>query len=346
MPDQRMAPWTVTTDDYPAQGSAAEQQRFLLNYAVPAPSGHNTQPWLFRVSNDSVEIYADRTRALPVVDPDDRELVISCGAALFNLRLALRHFGYTDQIELLPDPGNPDLLARIRRSPGSPATDDEQALFAAIPTRRTNRQPFAERAVPAAVLADLQQAVAAEGAWLQIVADNDTRNALADLIAEGDRIQGNDPQFRRELAAWIHPNRTRSRDGMPGYAHGMGDLISNVMPFVIRTFDWGKGIAARDRRLATGSPVLVVLGTDADTSSDWPACGQALERLLLLAHTRDIWASYLNQSVEVAALRPRLQALLERPGYPQIILRMGYGPGVAPPTPRRPPRAARWTRCC
>jgi hypothetical protein len=336
MPDQQIVPWNVATEDYPAQGNAAEQLRFMLTYAVLAPSGHNTQPWLFRVSDDSVEIYADRTRALPVVDPDDRELVMSCGTALFNLRLTLRHFGYADHVELLPDPDNPDLLARIRRSTGSPATDDEQPLFAAIPVRRTNRQPFAERAVPTAVLTDLQQAAATEGAWLQIVADNDTRNALADLIAEGDRIQGNDPQFRRELAAWIHPNRTRSRDGMPGYAHGMGDLISNVMPFVIRTFDWGKGIAARDRQLATGSPVLAVLGTDTNTLADWLACGQALERLLLLAHTRDIWASYLNQPVEVVALRPRLQALLDRPGFPQVVLRMGYGPEVAQPTPRRP----------
>ncbi|MFP4437554.1 MAG: Acg family FMN-binding oxidoreductase [Chloroflexaceae bacterium] len=193
MPDQPIDPWNVTTDDYPAQGDAAEQLRFMLTYAVLAPSGHNTQPWLFRFSNDSVEIYADRTRALPVVDPDDRELVMSCGTALFNLRLALRYFGYTDHVELRPDPDNPDLLARIRRSPGSSATDNEQALFAAIPTRRTNRQPFAERAVAAAVLADLQQAAATEGAWLQIVSDNDTRNALADLIAEGDRIQGNEP---------------------------------------------------------------------------------------------------------------------------------------------------------
>jgi hypothetical protein len=116
----------------------------------------------------------------------------------------------------------------------------------------------------------------------------------------------------------------------------MGDLISNVMPFVIRTFDWGKGIAARDRQLATGSPVLAVLGTDTNTLADWLACGQALERLLLLAHTRDIWASYLNQPVEVVALRPRLQALLDRPGFPQVVLRMGYGPEVAQPTPRRP----------
>lgn len=88
--------------------------RFLLHYAVLAPSGHNTQPWLFRLTGDAVDLYADRTRALPVVDPDDRELIMSCGAALTGLHLAVRHFGFQDELALFPDPENTDLLARLR----------------------------------------------------------------------------------------------------------------------------------------------------------------------------------------------------------------------------------------
>ena len=87
-------PWEVFEADFPKTRDAGEKLRFLLNYAVLAPSGHNTQPWLFKVRNSEVELYTDRTRGLPVVDPEDRALVISCGAALFNLRAAVRHFGY------------------------------------------------------------------------------------------------------------------------------------------------------------------------------------------------------------------------------------------------------------
>src|SRR5215217_6799502 len=105
----------------------------------------------------------------------------------------------------------------------------------------------------------------------------------AELIAEGDCIQLADKRFRRELASWVHPNRTKSRDGIPGYAFGVGDLMSMAGPFSIRTFDTGKGHAAKDRQLAEGSPVLAVLGTEVDAPPEWLAAGQALARVLLRA---------------------------------------------------------------
>lgn len=94
-------PRTITQADFPRTGSRAEQWQFLLNYALLAPSEYNTQPWLFHVHEDSVAFYADRSRRLPVLDPENRELLISCGAALLNLRLALRHFGYREEMEWL-----------------------------------------------------------------------------------------------------------------------------------------------------------------------------------------------------------------------------------------------------
>src|SRR5690606_33728187 len=106
-------PWHVSEAGFPRQGSSLEQLRYLLNYAVVAPSGHNTQPWLFRSIGDGVELFADRTRALPIVDPEDRELTISCGAALCQLRLAIAHFGFADVVELFPDAAQDCLLARV-----------------------------------------------------------------------------------------------------------------------------------------------------------------------------------------------------------------------------------------
>src|SRR5215208_288452 len=106
--------WNVSEEEFPLQGGPEEKLRFLLNYAVLAASGHNTQPWLFRISGDKVELYADRTRGLAVVDPEDRALTISCGAALFHLQVAVRHVGYTGEVETVPDLDEMDLLARVR----------------------------------------------------------------------------------------------------------------------------------------------------------------------------------------------------------------------------------------
>jgi hypothetical protein len=215
------------------------------------------------------------------------------------------------------------------------AAADEQLLFQAIPQRHTNRLPFEDRDVPELLLSELQAAAEAEGAWLHIVRGSDGRNEVADLIAQGDHLQASDKRFRRELAAWLHPNRTQSRDGIPGYAFGVGDWVSYVGPLMIRTFDWGKGQAAKDRQLATGSPVLAVVGTENDTPPDWLRAGQALERMVLRARAERVWASFMNQPIEVPELRPKLLNVMDRKGFPQLLVRMGYGPDVKG-TPRRP----------
>ncbi len=332
-------PWQISESAFPKTGDASDKLRFLLNYAILAPSSHNSQPWLFRIVDEEVDLYADRTRALPVVDPDDRELIISCGAALLNLRMALRHFGYEGTVHSLPDSSKPDLLARIKFGNEKKATQEENSLFEAISKRRTNRMPFGTQPVQDTLLQALEEAATKEGSWLQIVIGDEKRNSLADLISRGDRVQMSDGHFRRELAAWIHPNRTASHDGTPAYAFDdipIGSLAGYFGPLVVRTFDIGKGQAATDRQLATGSPVLAVLGTKLNSQADWLAVGQALERVLLRARADNVWASFLNQPIEVPELRTKLLDLLGRKDSPQLILRMGYGEDVRP-TPRRTP---------
>jgi nitroreductase len=327
-------PWKVSEQNFPRSGEAKEKLRFLLNYAVLAPSGHNTQPWLFRVSRSTMELYADRTRALPVVDPEDRALVISCGAALFFLRVAIRHFGHADEVRTFPNPEDSDLLAEVRLGAPYEATAEDHQLFEAITKRRTNRSPFQDREIPKEVLEALEAAAIAEGAWLRTITDKATKDAVAGLVVEGDRLQWSDRRFRRELASWVHPNRTKSRDGIPGYAFGFGEFMSLAGPLVMRTFDMGGGRAAQDRQLAEGSPVLAVLGTQTDTSGEWLGAGQALGWVLLRARSEGVWASYLNQPIEVPELRPRLRDTVGASGLPQLLLRLGYGPEVKP-TPRR-----------
>ena len=122
---------------------------------------------------------------------------------------------------------------------------------------------------------------------------------------------------------------------MPGYAHGITDLASYVGPFLIRTFDMGKGQSAKDMQLATGSPVLAVLGTDADEPLNWIQTGQVLARILLRARVENVWASFMDQPIEVPELRLRLREVLGRTaGFPQLLMRLGYGKDVMP-TPRR-----------
>jgi hypothetical protein len=311
-----------------------------IEYAVLAPSSHNTQPWLFRVNDNSLELYADKERGLNVVDPHDRELIMSCGAALYNLRLALRSFGYTETTELFPHsnkqkgPNIKDLLARVTLTGIGHPNKEDKRLFKALPHRHTNRGRFETKPLDAALVNELELAVSIEGAQLYLTQDLATRQAIADLVAKGDKRQWNDPEFRSEIATWTHANFSKSRDGIPGYALNLNDVASYVTPFMIRRFDMGRGQAAKDHKLAEGSPALAVLYTAEDTPYYWLVAGQALSHLLVKARVYNFHASFLNQPIEIGELRTQLTETLGLTGFPQLLLRLGYAE-EAKATPRR-----------
>jgi len=325
---------TLPAAEFPREGTSAEKFRYLIRHAIMAPSSHNSQPWLFRIHDDQCELYADRTRGCRVTDPNDRELTISCGAALQNLEVAARNFEHATDIQTFPEAGDFDLLARIRLLGGCEAALEDNLLFSAIARRRTVRRPFEPDPVPPALLNALEVEAHEAGAWLHVVHSEDERFDLADLIAAADRDQWADKSYRLELAAWMHPNKTDSRDGLPGYAGGVGDILSHVGPLAVRTFDLGKGRAAKDRDLTLHSPTLAVLGADGDSPRDWLAAGRALQRVWLRATVEDLRVSFLNQPLQVAALRPEVSRIIRRDGHPQLILRLGFGP-EAKATPRR-----------
>lgn len=311
---------------FPVSGTTAEKLRFALHSAALAPSSHNTQPWHFLVQDDSVLICADRTRALPVIDPHDRELIISCGAALFNLRVALAHFGCRYQISTFPYGADPDVLAEVRVNDRGYLDSELTALFPALLRRVTNRNDFSADEVLGTIQQQMRQAAETEGAALVCFTAEEMRERIAELIAEADLIQFSNAHFRRELAAWIHPSRRG--DGMPAYSQGMNELLDRATPIlnaVIRTFDIGGGVAASHKRLAQGSPLLACLTTSVDEPEAWLAAGQALERVLLVAANAWFDASYLNQPIEVPALRERLRQLIGSTALPQLLLRMGSG---------------------
>jgi nitroreductase len=337
-----LAAWNVKASEFPATGTTLEKARFAVRYAILAPSSHNTQPWHFVVNGGELSICADRTRSLPNIDPFDRELIMSCGAALFNLRVALAHYNVPVAIATFPYSAEPDVVARVTFPDSGPALKDLSALFDAITKRATNRGPFFAEDVPDAFVERLRLAAEAEGVNVAIVRGPIARARVAALIAEADQRQFDDPRFRREIASWIHSSR--SSDGMPALSQGLPaltDFTTKIAAMTIRTFDVGNGVAAAHEQLARGSPLLVALSTPMDNNEAWLTAGQGLQRLLLVATKDGYSASYLNQAIEVSELRGRLASELQMTGYPQLLLRVGRGSAV-PHSPRRPIADVLW----
>lgn len=327
--------WNVRPEDFPKAGTPDQKLRFALRYAILAPSSHNSQPWRFYQNGTSVTFVADRTRGLAVIDPYDRELIIGCGAAIMNVCIALSKFGVGYSLTAFPANAESDVVAilHLQDVPANPALIE---LFPAICQRVTNRGPFDGAPVPPEAIDALQAEAAAEGVGLTAITSEEDRMSVADLVSEADLAQLSDHSFRRELASWLHPSRTR--DGVPGHASAMSVLLDFTRPLaglIVRTFDIGGGIAARDAALALGSPLLVCLATAGDTQEDWLFTGQALARVLLRARLAGLDASFLNQPIEIPNMRDRLRRITGIRDNPQLMIRMGHGKPLGH-TPRRP----------
>lgn len=321
-----------------ALGLTPEQVETVLATAGRAPSPHNTQPWRFRVRRHAIELHLDPERALPVVDPEGTEQRLACGAALFNLRLALHSYGIRPLVTFLPDRGNPNYLAVVRHGGHKPATPEQKRLLRAVPARRTNRRPFSDQPVPASDRHALRRAALDEGVWLHVVENPAEREAVRRIVARAQARQLADPAFREELRRWVGGPPGR-RDGIPYSA--LGPMPESVDVWV-RHFGTAVGHDPPPAEVMTGTdgktfeaePMIAMLiphlfGPDADVQA-----GQALQRVLLTATANGLATSFLSQAVEVPETREDLRRLLGSTRSPVAVLRIGYGWPV-PATPRR-----------
>ncbi|GAA4473958.1 Acg family FMN-binding oxidoreductase [Phytohabitans houttuyneae] len=316
--------WTADADGVPSGALRA-----CLEDAVAAPSVHNTQPWRFRVCGGTIEVFADRGRRLDVLDPNGRELYISLGAAVFNLRAAMLARGRVPVLRLLPEPSEPDLVARVTVGPATRPPATAIMLADAIPRRHTNRQPFTDIPVPEEALTDLTVAADTERARL-VITDPAARDAVLDVVRIAEQRRRHDPAYWRELSEWTRPGVER-RDGVPPEAFGPWDALE-VVP--IRDFSVVRPARRRKPVPFERAPTIAVLYTRGDTPDEWLRGGQALQRVLLTATVRGLASTIMTQPVEVPHLRALLQDASD--GYAaQAVLRFGYGPFSAA-SARRP----------
>lgn len=301
--------------------------------ATYAPSVHNTQPWRLRLGRDTLEIHADRDRQLRVLDPLGRQLALSCGCALFNVRVTLAASGYTPSVERLPDPTRPDLLARVTVLPaGAPADAGLARLDGVIEERRTNRRAFSEEAVPEEMVEALIDAAAQEEGVVVPIERLEHRLATARLSQRADRIQNSDPTYRAELRAWTSDDPRRP-DGVDASVVPHVDAgAEDDLP--VRDFDTHGAGRLHGHTRSSLTQCLLLLGTAGNDRTSWIQAGEALERVLLEITRRGYAASPLTQVVEVATTNQQLRAELGLHMYPHVLLRVGRAPAT-PPTRRR-----------
>jgi hypothetical protein len=312
-----------------------DQVTRVVERAVLAPSIHNTQPWRFACDGEVIDVWADRRRHLPGIDPTGRQLTISVGAVAEYAALALRSEGFEVVVEVLPDPSAPDLLARL--IPVRPLTVDAvtRALVHAMPRRSTYREAFDRRPIPADVLTRLREAVHATGCGTsEITADQQASLVVLLEHAEADELQN--PDYRHEITRW-RTHESHAEDGVPDTALPSDSRRVSRIP--LRRFDVDRQLPRREPKV--DDPALVLITTGEDSVADWVTAGRGLARLLLHATAAGLQSSPVTQSLDHDLYRARTGQLFGIVGHPQVLLRLGYGASVAVAgagAPRRPVR--------
>jgi hypothetical protein len=313
------------------QGPPSAQMREIIRYSTLAASGHNTQPWLFSVQENAIDIHPDYTRSLSAVDPDRRELWISLGCALENLLVAARATGYEPEVTY---PDSADVIrVRLRSN-----TTQSSALFDAIPLRQNTRSAFDGQPIKRADLDRVREMPLEPGIALQFVTRPADLEKVLEYVNQGNLIQQADRAFVDELIVWLRFNKQEalaSKDGL--YLHCLG---SPLLPrwlgglFVATTKPQKQAdVDAKKLRSSSGA---VVVASDSESKTAWVRTGQVYERMALMMTAVNIKSAFLNQPIEVTPLRGQFQSAMGLgPVHPQLLVRFGYADPM-PNSFRRP----------
>ncbi|MDF2707154.1 nitroreductase family protein [Nonomuraea muscovyensis] len=297
-----------------------------LEAARWAPSVHNTQPWSFAVSGDEISLRADVDRKLRMGDASGRELLISCGAALFTIRTALRCEGFEPVVRVLPDPDRPSLLATVTLGEGTEVGDVDEhtrTLGRQIEQRRTHRAGFTDLPLPDKLLDALVREARTEGAKLTPVGSPEAVEIVAALTRAAQATQSADRVLNLEVIRWARPPGSSRGDGVPADAYPRQAPRTDPH-FPQRDYAWRHEWGTEgDQGQATATGVVALLTTRGDTREDWIAAGQALQRILLDACAHGVSAAFHTQALEMYHLREFLRQEVCGHEYPQMIMRLG-----------------------
>jgi hypothetical protein len=295
---------------------------FMAEQAVKAPSGHNTQPWLFKINSDNIEIHPNFEKSLPVVDPDNRELFISLGCAAENLCIAASQKGYEPKVSIAASGViTVDLVKN--------AAVKADVLFAQIAKRQTNRSEYDGKRISPDTLNILKETPKEAGANIRFYANGTAEfAAITDFVVRGNTAQMNDTNFVRELKSWMRFNKKHSgktNDGLSYAVFGAPNLPMFIVKPIMSGHLNGKTQNESDTKRMRSASHFALLTTQSNSVEEWINLGRTLERFLLKSTELGIAHSYFNQPNEVKGLSVEMADVSGVSDYPAILLRVGYG---------------------
>ncbi|MGB7816315.1 MAG: hypothetical protein WBL28_08190 [Methylotenera sp.] len=301
--------------------------------ATLAASSHNSQPWKFRLGNNSITIFPDYKRRCPAVDPDDSHLFKSLGCATENLVQAAEADGFDAEAHF--DPAQDAVVIYLEYSVETKLDN----LSAAIINRGCSRIPYDGKPIAAPTQTSIINAATSHGITPFLLQSSQQMEGMLEYVHQGNIAQFDNPAFVKELRDWVRFNPAdaiTTGDGLAGEVSGQPAIPGWLGRRLFSLISSGKKQADIDARAIRSSSGIIAFVSERDDKASWVAAGRAYERFALQATALNVRNAFINQPIEVHRLRPQLHAWL---GVPQqhvhLIVRYGNGP-MTPHSLRRP----------
>ncbi len=315
-----------------ALGDAARDYVSLVRYATLAASSHNTQPWKFKVERGRILILPDLSRHCPAVDPDDHHLYASLGCATENLLLAAQAAGLRGHVSY--DASTSGVQVDLEE-----AIPFRSSLFEALPRRQCSRAEYDGTELSGEQLRLFEEVAQGSGVSLMLLTAREQKEQVAEYVAAGNTAQFGDANWAEELKTWIRFNArdaVRTGDGLYGPVMSSPDVPRWLGSLFMRLAFSAQRQNRKDVAHIRSSAAIAVFSSDADDKPHWIEAGRCYERLALQAAALELRTAFINQPVEVPALRPQFAASLGIGNRrPDLVVRIGRGPEM-PRSLRRP----------
>lgn len=311
------------------------QIKSLLKYVILAPSGYNTQPWKFKLGDNSLEIIPDYTRTRINTDPEYREFFMSLGSAAFNLEVAAKHFALSYQKSYRIDKKTENYSIHFKFN-GQKTNPINSPLFAAISTRHTNRFPYLNEKLSKILISELRSLPPPDSVEFNLITRPGDITAFSKLINYSFQLWSRQQSLVKELENWLRDDLEFSPDGLPTGVINLYKLAINFKYFLHPNDPQSKTLSLRSQNLARNAPALAVISTKKDTVADWFQAGEFFELVVLTLASHGITTDFFNYPLTLKKTRTDTAKLLESSHIPQLLFRIGKSTVTPPHTPRRP----------
>ncbi len=324
--------------DFSSLSSTEEKIEFLLNFAVLAPSTHNTQPWKFKIKSSSCEIYIDTKKVLTASDKSGRNLYISLGACIENLLIASKYLGVYSDIAYFTNRPADEKVCEVffkQLSSNKSQIDESYAdMFRAISKRVTYRGFYLPKKIPKHIISSVEGMNNSKGIKIRVLTSKKDILSFSKLAEEGIKTIYGEKEFREEMSSWINPNNSARKEGIPGYALNLPLFVSLLFPTVMKYFNLSKIIAKINAKSVNSMAGVCIVSSEKNDCSSWLQVGMVSQRIFLYLVTKDIFSYITVAAVDVGNVYLKVADLVNCKHRPQFSFGIGYANGLKRNTPR------------